>query len=106
MKLLRNLVMVAVCAAPVLMSPLAWASGCYLCGGGSSESCKNYCRYSGEDTFAARKECEKRGCKVSGTGSCPTAVNYKVCMVPPAPTKSETTVAAAIPWCSSDEPSV
>ena len=67
MKLLRNLVMVAVCAAPVLMSPLAWASGCYLCGGGSSENCKNYCRYSGVDTFAARKECEKPGGRVSGT---------------------------------------
>ena len=66
---------------PMLSIGSARADGCYLCGSGSTPQCKDYCRYSGSDTFAARKECEKRGCKVSGTGSCPTAVNYKVCMV-------------------------
>jgi hypothetical protein len=106
MKLLRNIVMLAVCAAPVLLPESALASGCYICGGGSTEACKNYCRYSGEDTFAARKDCEKRGCKVSGTASCPTAVNYKVCLAP-VPEKSDFTVAAttAILWCSADQPS-
>lgn len=58
----------------------AMASNCYICGSGSSDACKNYCKYSGSDTFEARKRCEKAGCKVTGTASCPTAVNYKVCV--------------------------
>lgn len=58
----------------------AMADGCYICGSGSSDACKNYCKYSGSDTSDARKRCEKAGCKVSGTASCPTAVNYKVCV--------------------------
>jgi len=64
------------------MPGTARADGCYLCGSGSSEACKNYCRYSGSDTFENRKICQARGCKVSGTSSCPTAVNYKVCFTP------------------------
>lgn len=59
----------------------AWASNCYICGAGSSESCKNYCQYEGPDTQKSRKRCTDAGCKVSGTASCPTAVNYKVCFV-------------------------
>lgn len=66
---------------PMLATGTARADGCYICSSGSAPQCKDYCRYSGSDTFAARKECEKRGCKVGGTSSCPTAVNYKVCMV-------------------------
>lgn len=58
-----------------------YADGCYTCGSGSSENCKHYCRYSGSDTFENRKKCEKAGCKISGTASCPTAANYKVCTV-------------------------
>jgi len=58
-----------------------FADGCYICGSGSSENCKHYCRYSGSDTFENRKKCEQAGCKVSGTASCPTASNYKVCSV-------------------------
>ena len=68
------------------------------CGSGSSEQCKNYCRYSGSDTFNARKDCEKRGCKVSGTASCPTAVNYKVCMIP---VEDSTKTVASLLQCSS-----
>ncbi len=71
----------------VALPGTASADGCYICGSGSAPQCKHYCRYSGSDTFAARKACEARGCKVSGTSSCPTAVNYKVCM---APTRSDT----------------
>jgi hypothetical protein len=56
-----------------------YADGCYTCGSGSSENCKHYCRYSGSDTFENRKKCEKAGCKITGTASCPTASNYKVC---------------------------
>ncbi len=60
----------------------ARADGCYICGSGSQPQCKDYCRYTGKDTFPARKECEKKGCKIAGTASCPTAVNYKVCEAP------------------------
>jgi hypothetical protein len=50
---------------------------CYTCESGSD--CQ-YCKSaSGKDTSEDRKACEKKGCKVSGTASCPTAANYKVC---------------------------
>ena len=62
--------------------PANASDGCYTCGSGSSEACKHYCRYGSSDTSAARKACEAKGCKISGTGSCPTAVNYKVCSAP------------------------
>ena len=90
-------------ALPVMTAATAQADGCYICGGGSSAACKDYCRYSGQDTFAARKSCESKGCKVSGTTSCPTAVNYKVCLAP-APSPSTPSAAgpavAAIAWCA------
>jgi len=56
-----------------------FADGCFICGSGSADNCKDYCKYSGSDTFDNRKKCEKAGCKVSGTASCPSASNYKVC---------------------------
>jgi hypothetical protein len=50
---------------------------CYTCGSGSD--CQ-YCKSeSGKDTSEDRKACEKKGCKITGTASCPTAANYKVC---------------------------
>lgn len=50
---------------------------CYTCASGSS--CQ-YCKSaSGKDTSEDRKSCEKKGCKITGTASCPTAANYKVC---------------------------
>ena len=50
---------------------------CYTCASGSS--CQ-YCKSnSGKDTSADRKACEQRGCKITGTASCPTAANVKVC---------------------------
>lgn len=55
------------------------ADGCYLCGSGSTAACKDYCKYTGSDTWDNRKKCESAGCKVSGTSSCPSASNYKVC---------------------------
>ncbi|PJZ68227.1 hypothetical protein CH373_17810 [Leptospira perolatii] len=55
------------------------ADGCYLCGSGSSDACRDYCRYYGEETWDNRKKCENAGCRVSGTGSCPSASNYHVC---------------------------
>lgn len=57
----------------------ARADGCYICTSGSADQCKDYCKYVGDDTWDNRKACEAKGCKVGGTASCPTAVNYKVC---------------------------
>ena len=62
----------------------ARADGCYTCGTGSTNGCQE-CRYK-EETWAARHDCEAKGCKVSGTTSCSTASNVKVCSVQkPAP---------------------
>lgn len=58
----------------------AFADGCYICQTGSS--CGQQCRYGAKDTQAARKDCEKRGCKIGGTTSCSKAVNVKVCEAP------------------------
>lgn len=66
-------------ATMLVGAPALLADGCYICGSGSTAGCRDYCRYGGSDTFDNRKKCEKAGCKVSGTASCPTAVNYKVC---------------------------
>ncbi|PKA05870.1 hypothetical protein CH375_02760 [Leptospira ellisii] len=55
------------------------ADGCYICTTGSTDSCRDYCRYVGSDSFDNRKKCQDRGCKVGGTASCPSASNYKVC---------------------------
>jgi len=63
----------------------ALADHCYLCGRGSAEHCKHYCRYQGPNTFENRHKCQEAGCKVSGAASYPTAVNYKVCTVSQAP---------------------
>ncbi|MCE9500424.1 MAG: hypothetical protein K8R21_07995 [Leptospira sp.] len=52
------------------------SDGCYICSSGGP--CQQ-CKYFGSDTFDARKKCEKAGCKVSGTTSCSTAANVKVC---------------------------
>jgi hypothetical protein len=72
---------VAALALSVLAVPAAaFADGCYTCGSGSQNGCKE-CRYgdSKNETFAARRACENAGCKVSGTTSCSTASNVKVC---------------------------
>ncbi|EHQ08456.1 hypothetical protein Lepil_3803 [Leptonema illini DSM 21528] len=76
----RTLLLLAILFTGTIMwTPALSADGCYICGSGSTDACRDYCRYSGSDTFDNRKKCEKAGCKVSGTASCPTAVNYKVC---------------------------
>lgn len=64
----------------LLAATPAMADNCYMCGSGSSDACKNYCKYSGSDTSEARKKCQAAGCKISGTASCPTAANYKICV--------------------------
>jgi hypothetical protein len=50
---------------------------CYLCGSGSS--CQQCPSQSGKDTWKDQKACEKKGCRVTGTSSCSTAVNVKKC---------------------------
>lgn len=77
-----KLVQAFVCAVALLGSGFvvkAVASeGCYNCGSGSSGGCQQ-CPYGAKDTGDARKACEKRGCKISGTGSCSSAANVKKC---------------------------
>ncbi|MBE7413051.1 MAG: hypothetical protein L6Q54_13345 [Leptospiraceae bacterium] len=60
----------------VTVSSQVYADGCYICASGSS--CQQ-CKYKGSDTFDQRKKCEAAGCKVTGTASCSTAANVKVC---------------------------
>ncbi len=76
---MKNILWISSCVVILLTSfvQVSYADNCYLCSSGSS--CGQYCRYSGSDTFDNRKKCEAAGCHVSGTASCPTAANYKVC---------------------------
>ncbi len=96
MRIVSVTTMLTVALLTTLAAPPAWADGCYICARGSSDSCRDYCRYSGSDTFANRRICERRGCRVGGTASCPTAVNYRVCMAP-APTRTLAVCDAAHP---------
>lgn len=57
------------------------ADGCYICSPGSSEACKHYCRYRGDDDWENRKKCQNAGCDIAGTASCPAGGNYQVCYV-------------------------
>ena len=66
----------------VLFASPALADLCFNCGSGSSNGCKQCKSRSGKDTSADRKKCRARGCKISGTGSCSTAANVKVCSLP------------------------
>lgn len=82
----------------VVLPSLAFAGDtCVTCGSGSTNGCQQ-CRMPGGDTFPARKECEKKGCKITGTSSCSTASNVKVCKVETssAPTASVQTQECAV----------
>jgi hypothetical protein len=90
-------------ALPGLYSSLARAEGCYTCGGGSSDHCRDYCHYHGQDTFAARRECEKKGCKVSGAAACPQpGPNKAICLAPPPANTpgGDSHLVATVPWCA------
>ncbi len=87
------LVAALLCLAP----SLARADGCYVCTSGSQAQCRDYCRYSGADTFDARKRCEKKGCHIAGTSACPAESRFRVCQAP----HPAGPVLAAIPWCAS-----
>lgn len=60
-----------------LSTALSANNVCANCGSGSSNGCQQ-CRM-GKDSSDARKRCEKMGCKITGTSSCSTAANVKVC---------------------------
>lgn len=77
------LVLASVTALGVFLWPQgsAEANGCYICKPGSSEACRHYCSYRGEDDWENRQKCQKAGCEIAGTASCPTGGNYKVCYV-------------------------
>lgn len=71
---MRTLVTISFMLMMVLGTTSLVAEDCFLCGNGSSNGCEQ-CR--GKD----RKACEAKGCKISGTASCSTAANVKVCRV-------------------------
>lgn len=96
---MRKFVLAAACVA--LAPAAAWAEGCYLCGGGSSPQCRDYCRYGGADTFDARKTCEKKGCRVVGPSACPSGGSYSICQ---APAPAGDTVVASAPVCGPAPP--
>lgn len=77
------------------MVPSLRADGCYGCGSGSSANCKDYCKYSGEDTWDNRHKCEAAGCKIQSTTSDCSASNYVVCTVLHIPTWNYETAVAA-----------
>ena len=83
-------------AAPLVHSTTVRADGCYACGAGSSPACGGFCRYTGNDSFGARKQCENKGCRVTGPTACPASGAQ--CK---APTGSRTDAASAaqIAWC-------
>jgi hypothetical protein len=76
--LLASLALIGASAA----ARTASADGCYICERGSSGACRDYCHYSGADTYDNRHRCEARGCRIGGTASCPSAANVRVCVAP------------------------
>ena len=97
MKSLFRIALVTCAVMSFFAESSARADGCYTCGSGSQPQCRDYCRYAGSDTFGARNQCEKRGCKVSGTASCPTDSTVKVCM---APVEDSTKTVATVLQCT------
>lgn len=76
--LIASLFVFSLAVLSTMSSTVNAGSGvCFLCGSGSS--CQQCPSPSGKDTFNDRKAWERRGCKVSGTASCSTAVNVKKC---------------------------
>ncbi|MCG6150027.1 hypothetical protein EHR04_06215 [Leptospira levettii] len=69
---MRTLVTFSFALMVLFSSTAIFAEDCFLCGNGSTNGCQQ-CR--GKD----RKACEEKGCKISGTASCSTAANVKVC---------------------------
>lgn len=88
---------VALLMAPLVYSTTARADGCYACGAGSSPACGGFCRFTGNDSFAARKQCENKGCRVTSATTCPAS--GAICRAPTKPA-SEPVYSTQIAWCS------
>ncbi|MDB4927661.1 MAG: hypothetical protein JWM10_145 [Myxococcaceae bacterium] len=82
MRTIRFLLASLALLAVVATSRTASADGCYICERGSSSACRDYCRYSGAESYENRHRCEARGCRIGGTASCPGAANLRVCLAP------------------------
>lgn len=93
--MMKMLLAAAFALSALVVAPIAASAGetCFLCGTGSTNGCQQ-CR--GTD----RSACEKKGCKISGTGSCSTAANVKVCKVEKTPDVMPTATEVAVPWCA------
>ncbi len=84
----------AVVIALCFFSPLvASAEDCLLCGSDSTGACDGASQCRG-----TREHCREIGCKISGTGSCSTAANVKICssVVAPGPQMSVASFQTAI----------
>ena len=96
---MQKLIVALAFAVSALALPLvAEAKDCLLCGAGSSNGCQQ-CDAGGTDS-KARSACEKAGCKISGTGSCSTAANVKVCKANNVRSTIERENELSIPWCA------
>jgi hypothetical protein len=73
------LVLAVLVCSLMLAAPAMAGDLCFNCGSGSSNGCKQCKSRSGKDTQQDRKTCKDLGCKITGTGSCSTAANVKVC---------------------------
>lgn len=91
------------CLGVVGFSASAMAADCLICTSDSGGSCSGaqYCKAgSGGTDSDARKKCQAAGCKIGGTGSCPTAANVKVCVaqyMTPAD-QQRRQIAVVLPW--------
>ena len=83
------------CEAPTQPETDTYASApvaatCFLCSRSSSGGCSGH-----QQCRGSRADCRKRGCKISGTASCSSAANVKICK-----TDAGRSAQAQIPWCS------
>jgi hypothetical protein len=92
---MRRVLLTAVLLA---LPSAAWASGCYICGSDSAPACRDYCQYTGADTFDNRRRCEAKGCRIGGTAACPgPGSGARICQ---APAISDEKIA----WCVAPTP--
>lgn len=84
MKLIASASLALALALGFATPPAAASEGCYVCKSGSTVGCQQ-CAYGSKDTSEARKACEKRGCKISGTKPCATSSDTKTCALPESP---------------------
>ena len=71
---MRRLVAVCLFGVVASFSSVALAGDCFLCARDSSGSCAG-----AQQCRGTRDSCRKSGCKISGTASCSTAANVKIC---------------------------